>query len=168
MPKTLLGFQSLRFHSRSSLALFALGLALVAPTLPALAQPGGDADEVIALLRRQADDWNRGDLAAFTAVYADDAVFLSPSGVHRGRTEVLARYRDRYPDRKAMGRLSFEVIETRVSADGSMVTLAAHWHLDYPEDADRENASGLTLLALRRTEGTDTSFPWKIVQDASM
>lgn len=121
------------------------------------------ADRAVAALTRQAEDWNRGDLESFTSVYADDAVFLSPSGVHRGRDEVLARYRKRYPDRAAMGTLSFEVIETRQSDDASLVTLAARWHLAYPENADREDASGLTLLVLRRDPDG-----WKIVQDASM
>jgi len=130
---------------------------------PSLGAESDAAGEVIALLTRQAEDWNRGDLEAFTTVYADDAAFLAPSGVHRGRAEVLARYQRRYPDRAAMGTLSFEVIETRVSADASMVTLAARWKLGYPPDADREDASGLTLVVLRR--GPDG---WKIVQDASM
>jgi len=146
-------------------SVFSVALLLVAlVALPAHADPASSApDEAVAALTRQAEDWNRGDLQAFTAVYADDAVFLSPSGVHRGRGEVLARYQNRYPDRAAMGRLSFEVIETRVSGDASLVTLAARWHLAYPEDGDREDASGLTLLVLRRDpEG------WKILQDASM
>jgi len=121
------------------------------------------ADQAVAALTRQAADWNRGDLEAFTAVYAEDAVFLSTSGVHRGRAEVLARYQRRYPDRAAMGRLSFEVIETRVSDDASLVTLAAHWHLAYPENGEREDATGLTLLVLRRDPNG-----WQIVQDASM
>lgn len=141
---------------------------LVSSFLLVLAAPllGAESDaaaEVVALLTRQAEDWNRGDLEAFTAVYAEDAVFLAPSGVHQGRAEVLARYRNRYPDRAAMGTLSFEVIETRVSADASMVTLAARWKLAYPGDSDREDASGLTLLVLQHgPEG------WKIAQDASM
>ena len=137
---------------------FLLGLA--PSSLRAETDP---AAEVVALLTRQAEDWNRGDLEAFTAVYAEDAVFLAPSGVHQGRAEVLARYKNRYPDRAAMGTLSFEVIETRVSADASMVTLAARWKLAYPGDGDREDASGLTLLVLQK--GADG---WKIAQDASM
>ena len=138
-------------------------LALLS-TLPLPADPvSATREEAVAALTRQAEDWNRGDLESFTAVYADDAVFLSPSGVHRGRDEVLARYRKRYPDRAAMGELSFEVIETRVSGDASLVTLAARWHLAYPDDGDREDASGLTLLVLRRD-----ADGWNIVQDASM
>ena len=47
--------------------------------------------EVLSLLDRQASAWNRGDMEAFCSAYADDAVFLAPSGGTRGRSEVLAR-----------------------------------------------------------------------------
>jgi len=125
------------------------------------------------LLREQTDAWNRGDLPAFCAVYADDATFVSPSGLTRGRDQVLARYRNRYPDQAAMGHLSLEVLEMR-TAEGTELsmlgdarpsrvhglTITARWSLAYP---DREPATGLTLLVLRPgPEG------WRIVQDASM
>jgi uncharacterized protein (TIGR02246 family) len=119
-----------------------------------------------AVLRTQSKAWNRGDLEAFTAVYAADATFLSPSGLTRGRQEVLARYRRRYPDAKAMGRLSLEVVEMRAVPDEGPVlgiSLAARWKLSYPGQPDRKTAEGLTLLVLRRAHGS-----WEIIQDASM
>lgn len=128
---------------------------------------------VLALLRKQAEAWNQGDLEAFCAVYAEDAAFLSPTGLTRGRAQVLARYRQRYPDRKALGTLSFEFLETRLakgieySAFGDAlasrvhgVSVVARWTLAYP---DKAPATGLTLLVLhRRSDG------WEIVEDASM
>ena len=33
--------------------------------------------------------------------YADDAIFVSPNGVTKGRQAVLERYQKRYPDKKA-------------------------------------------------------------------
>ncbi|HVG58684.1 MAG TPA: polysaccharide deacetylase family protein [Hyalangium sp.] len=128
---------------------------------------------VQTLLLKQAEAWNQGDLDAFCAVYAEDAAFVSPTGLTRGRAEVLARYRKRYPDRKAMGTLSFEFLETRLakgieySAFGDAlpsrvhgVSVVARWKLEYP---DKAPASGLTLLVLhRRGDG------WEIVEDASM
>jgi uncharacterized protein (TIGR02246 family) len=121
-----------------------------------------------AVLQTQSEAWNRGDLAAFTSVYADDATFLSTSGLTRGRQEVLARYRRRYPDAKAMGKLSLEVIETRaVPPEGPGpvlgLSLAARWKLSYPDQPDHKAAEGLTLLVLRRAHAS-----WEIVQDASM
>lgn len=129
--------------------------------------------DVAALLKTQADAWSSGDLEKFCEVYAEDAVFVSPTGITRGRQEVLDRYRRRYPDAKAMGKLTLDIIETR-PAWGMEVTplldavpsrihalsVVARWTLSYP---DKEPATGLTLLVLQRPAGM-----WKIVQDASM
>ena len=151
---------------------------------PTAGEPGPDSTageqasaEVTALLAEQAAAWSRGDLEAMTSVYADDALFLSPTGLTRGRAAVLARYRVRYSDPAAMGRLTLEVLETRPFAGAECppagdappgrvqaVSVAARWTLSYPKSAGREDATGLTLLVLRRRSGGG----WEIVQDASM
>ncbi len=129
--------------------------------------------QVAELLAAQAQAWNRGDLAAFCAVYADDAVFLTPSGLARGRQAVLDRYTARYPTRAAMGTLALEPIEVR-QAWGNEATLlgdaipsrvhgvsvVARWTL---RSADGTERTGLTLLVFLRRAGR-----WLIVQDASM
>ena len=129
--------------------------------------------ELAATLERQAQAWSRGDLAAFVSVYAEDAAFVSPTGLTRGRQAVLDRYLKRYPDKAAMGTLTLEVLETRLAwgIDGSMLgdavpsgihgaSIVARWTLAYP---DKPAATGLTLLVLEpRGDG------WVIVQDASM
>ena len=128
---------------------------------------------LVRLLDTQAAAWSRGDLDAFCSVYAEDALFLSPSGTTRGRQAVLERYRTRYPDRAAMGTLRLEIDEVRpvwgieVTPAGDAVpgsihgaSVAARWSLTYP---DRPAASGRTLLVFRRDGGA-----WLIVQDASM
>ncbi len=112
-----------------------------------------------AVLDRQVQAWNRGDLEGFVSVYAEDAAFVSPTGLTRGRQAVLDRYRKRYPDKAAMGRLSLEIVETRL-ADAHAASLVARWTLAYP---DKPTAAGLTLLVLHARGGT-----WLIVQDASM
>ena len=71
-----------------------------------------------AVLQRQTEAWNRGDLEAFCAVYDEDAAFAAPSGLVRGRAAVLERYRKRYADRAAMGTLRLDVQEAR-AASGS-------------------------------------------------
>lgn len=114
----------------------------------------------IAALERQANDWNRGDLDAFCAIYAEDAIFLSPSGARRGKAEVLAGYKRKYTSRAVMGALSFEFLDARVAEGGKAVTVAARWILRRERNPD---ASGFTLLALHLRNGA-----WIIVQDASM
>lgn len=140
-------------------------LSLLAPLAVRAEEPSPEA-QVAALLRMQAEAWSRGDLEAFTSVYAEDAAFLTADGLIRGRRDVLERYRKRYPDAAAMGKLTLEVIETRVfpsRKEAAGVSVAARWRLEYPGQADRKTAEGLTLIVLRRTAKS-----WEIVQDASM
>jgi uncharacterized protein (TIGR02246 family) len=129
-------------------------IALVLPCVPAALA----ASPVDALLARQAAAWNAGKLEEFCSLYEDDAVFITPSGVTRGREAVLERYRARYKDRAAMGTLSFEVLDVREL--GETRSIAARWALKY---ADRPEASGYTLLVMKRH-----GDGWRIVQDASM
>jgi peptidoglycan/xylan/chitin deacetylase (PgdA/CDA1 family) len=129
--------------------------------------------DVEALLREQVGAWSRGDLEGFASAYDDDVMFVSPSGLTRGRRDVVERYRKRYPDTAAMGALALDVLDVRPTwgrevtplGDGVPgrihgVVVVARWTLSYP---DRAAATGLTLLVLeRRREG------YRIVRDASM
>lgn len=134
--------------------------------------------EVAALLDVQAAAWNRGDLEAFCAVYAADAVLASPSGLERGRAALLARYQAKYPDAASRGTLSFAIEETRL-ASGIEVTafgtaspaevhgasLLARWTLTYP---GKPPVTGRTLIVVRPRLGAPADQPrWEIVQDAS-
>ena len=138
-----------------------LACALVACALPAhgaspLPPP---RDELSALLHVQAAAWNRGDLDAFCSVYANDATFLSPSGLTRGRQAVFDRYRKKYVDKAGMGTLTLEIEEVR-AASATNASVVARWTLTWP---DKPKAEGLTLVVLWKTQDG-----WRIVQDASM
>lgn len=127
-------------------------------TYPLRIRQTSEQGEVTAVLTRQAGAWNHGDLDGFCRAYAADAVFVSPSGVTKGRDEVLARYKKKYPDEQAMGKLALEPIDVRVNGDSA--TVAAKWTLSYP---DRPAATGHTVVVLIRDNGR-----WRIVHDASM
>ncbi|MCC6807006.1 MAG: SgcJ/EcaC family oxidoreductase [Deltaproteobacteria bacterium] len=131
------------------------------------------ATAVTKLLNDQAAAWNKGDVDRFCSVYADDAVFVSPSGLTRGRDAVVARYKKRYPTKDAMGTLALKVIDVRfgkgieytplgdaVPSRVHAVTAAAEWTLSYP---DKAQAKGMTLLVL-----VPRGDSFAIVQDASM
>jgi len=129
--------------------------------------------EVTTLLEDKAAAWNRGDLERFAAAYADDAVLVSPAGLTRGRDEILARYRKRYPDEAARGTLSFEILDVRYATspkDATRrktatpppvrgVTVLAKWKLA----RDEAPAEGHTLLVFLPKERGG----WVIAQDAS-
>ena len=127
--------------------------ALVAPP------PPSPAVELKALLDGQAAAWSRGDLDTFCAGYADDATFISPSGLTKGRQAVLDRYRKKYVDKAGMGTLSLEIVEVRGEA-APYASVVARWTLTWP---DKPKAEGLTLIVFQKTRDG-----WRIVQDASM
>lgn len=135
-----------------------MSLAATLSTLALAGAPAQPRDEVLRAFTASAAAWNRGDLEGFVAHYAEDAVFVSPSGVTTGRAEVLARYRKRYPDAQTMGKLTLEPLDVRVAGDA--VSVAARWTLAYP---DKAAATGHTVVVFMRVKGA-----WRIVQDASM
>ena len=138
---------------------FACALVACAPRAHAASPPPAPREELSALLHVQASAWTRGDLEAFCAVYADDATFVSPTGLTKGRQAVLDRYRKKYVDKAGMGALTLEVDEVR-AANATTASVVARWTLTWP---DKPKAEGLTLLVFWKT-----SNGWRIVQDASM
>jgi uncharacterized protein (TIGR02246 family) len=114
---------------------------------------------VVEVLQKQVAAWNRGDLEAFCAAYADDAVFVSPTGVTRGRAQVLARYKAKYGmSAKQMGQLTLTPLDVRLAPDTASV--AAEWKLVFEK---KPAASGHTVVVLQRRGDS-----WLIVHDASM
>lgn len=112
---------------------------------------------VRALLDEQVAAWNRGDVEGFMAGYwqSDELRFASGGDVTFGWSATLERYRTRYPDRAAMGTLSFVDIDVRpLDADHAL----AFGRYVLEREADRP--TGLfTLLLEHRAEG------WRIVHD---
>jgi len=109
------------------------------------------------ILQVQADAWNRGDLDAFMQTYApvDDLRFASGGNVTYGWQPTLERYKQRYPDRAAMGALTFsELTVTELSPDAALVF--GHWQLTRTHDTP----PGLFTLLVRRTPAG-----WKIFSD---
>ncbi|MEM6785987.1 MAG: nuclear transport factor 2 family protein [Myxococcota bacterium] len=121
-------------------------------------------------LRRSTAAWNRADLVAFVASYAEDAVYVSPSGITRGRAQVLARYVAKYGDRPdTMGTLSIDVLDVRPdqAPDGTLIGagVVGRWQLTWRDRTPPEDtAQGHTLIVYR----VDAEGRWRIVHDASM
>jgi uncharacterized protein (TIGR02246 family) len=134
-------------------------VAVCALTANAASTPTSARDEIAKMLHEQAAAWTRGDLDAFCSVYVDDATFISPSGIAKGRQAVLDRYRKKYVDKAGMGSLTLDVDEVR-EAGATSASVVARWTLTWP---DKPKAEGLTLLVLTKANGG-----WHIVQDASM
>jgi ketosteroid isomerase-like protein len=116
-----------------------------------------EESQILKLLSEQADAWNRGDIDSFMTSYwkSDETLFVGASGIARGWQSVLARYHRVYPDRKAMGHLTFSNMEVhRWCADRALAL--GNYHLDREND----HPEGIFTLDLRK-------FPegWRIVVD---
>lgn len=130
---------------------------LFAARLRAAEPPGSDGAQIRAVLDAQAAAWNRGDVDAFMQGYwkSEKTEFVGSTGVFHGWQAVLERYRKAYPDRQAMGHLTFSGLEvTMLGPDAALVL--GHWSLEREHD----HPGGVFTLVFRR-------FPegWRIIHD---
>jgi uncharacterized protein (TIGR02246 family) len=133
-----------------------LGLICLTPLL--LAQSG----EIRTMLQNSEAVWNRGDLETFVSDYDDspETTFIGNEVVRGGREAILGRYRRRYPNREAMGKLTFSEIEVRTLGAG--IALAHGRYQLRRSAAGGGDAAGRFTLILRKTPAG-----WKIIHDHS-
>jgi hypothetical protein len=80
----------------------------------------GDEQEIRAILQRQTEAWNRGDLNGFMRGYweNDSLMYIGKARVTYGYASTLASYIRNYGDTARMGKLRFEILHVkRLSAD---------------------------------------------------
>jgi len=135
--------------------ILATTLMLLVSAAPAAAQT--TADEILAVLQDTAAGWNAGDLGRYMQGYwrSADLRFASGGTVTYGWEATLERYRARYPDKAAMGILTFSDLDVELLGDDAACVFGA-WELQRAEDRPH----GLFTLVFRRLpEG------WRIVHD---
>lgn len=83
------------------------------------------------ILQEQTEAWNRGDLEGFMQAYwqSDSLMFIGKSGLTYGWQQTLENYRQSYPDKEAMGILSFDIIQLEPVAEGDAYFVVGSWHL---------------------------------------
>lgn len=111
-----------------------------------------------AVMEKQSEDWNKGDIAAFMEGYwkSDQLQFIGSRGPSYGWQKTYDNYKKSYPDKSAMGQLEFEVsnIDKR---SRKVYTMIGSWKLSYP---DKEALDGYFLLVWKKIKGK-----WVIVAD---
>ncbi len=119
----------------------------------------GQEAAIAAVLAEQSAAWNRGDLETFTATYENSPriTFLGKT-LNRGYAEVLARYKKSYGSREAMGKLRFELLETRLLGKDYAMVLGKFFLTRNATGGG--DATGQFTLVLRKTKQG-----WKIVHD---
>lgn len=133
-------------------------LALV-PSLFAQAPKEKDKAAILAIMDRQEKCWNNGDLECFMNGYweSEDLKFIGKNGITYGWQATLDRYRKGYPDKAAMGKLTFTILHTDAISKKS-VMVVGKWHLQRADDAPEGHFS----LIWRKIDGE-----WVIVADHS-
>ena len=134
--------------------------AAISQTAAGEKAPEEDGDVRVAIeavLRAQEDAWNAGDVDAFMDHYwkSDDLTFSSGGKTTRGWKATLARYKERYPTREKMGRLTLSGLEITPLDDAAAMVLG-QWRLD----GLSEPLGGNFTLVLRKIDGR-----WVIVHD---
>jgi uncharacterized protein (TIGR02246 family) len=115
--------------------------------------------DVVKVLTRQEDAWNRGDIDGYASGFkkAPDILFVGRQ-VNRGFDQMLADYKHNYPNKDAMGTLSYSALEPHV-LDDHFAVIIGHYKLERSKKAGG-NAEGMFSLILENTpEG------WKIIVD---
>jgi uncharacterized protein (TIGR02246 family) len=152
----------MRLFARPMFAV-AIAILLLLPALPSASAQAttksAEKDAIVAMLNKQAADWNRGDLDAFAKGYKNspDILFMGQT-IRRGYDQMLAGYRKSFPTHDAMGTLTFSNLEVQL-LDEHFATVTGRFHLERTA-AGGGNAGGYYLLVVEKTPSG-----WKIVRD---
>ena len=133
------------------------GTAVISRSAPRAENQQVDRAAITAVLAAQESAWNRGDVDSFLQGYwrSPELTFSGTGGIARGWDAVLARYKERYPDRSAMGKLEFSGLEIRFLGQDAALALG-HWHLE----RQKGDVGGVFSLVFERfQEG------WRIIHD---
>ena len=116
-----------------------------------------DITTVKTLLFRQQADWNKGAIDDFMNGYweSEKLKFVGANGITYGYEATLKNYHKRYPDRAAMGQLTFGVKSVE-KLSRKVIMLVGTW------DLDRKSGpiGGYFTLMFKKIKGK-----WVIISD---
>jgi uncharacterized protein (TIGR02246 family) len=144
-------------------ALAVLSSASGCSPAPPAASPIATAQEVGEIVRTvelTAQGWNRRDLDAFLAPYAEDATFVVRDRVLRGKPAIRAEYKvSDFDTDRVLGTQRYEGIEVRMLGPRNALVVGRYVVTKRGREADETGLFSLTLE--RRAEG------WRIIHEHS-
>lgn len=116
-----------------------------------------DKDAIAKVLRDQEKAWSSGNIEAFMEGYwkDDQLTFIGSSGVSYSWATTLSNYKKNYPDKAAMGKLSFDIMELRPITNGSYYMIGK-----YTLKRAEDEPSGFFSLVWEKKNGN-----WVITSD---
>ncbi len=118
-----------------------------------------DESDITTVLQKQENEWNKGDLEKYMQGYwkNDSVMFIGKSGITYGWQKTLDNYKKGYPDKEAMGKLNFTLLEMKpISKEYYFVV--GKWHLKRTIG----DLQGIFTLLFKKINGK-----WFIVADHS-
>lgn len=144
----------------STIAIAAMAILCLAAAPRAITAASSDSPEeaqIRAVIDSQAEAWNRGDIDAFMTPYwkSEETEFVGASGITRGWEAVRQRFHRVYPDRGAMGTLTFTNLEIHVTCSDAAYVVG-----QFQLQRDNDKPAGIFSLDFKK-------FPegWRIVLD---
>lgn len=115
-----------------------------------------EAHQIERVLQEQDEAWNKGDIDGFMRAYwhSPELSFSAGGKLVRGWEGIRERYKTRYPDRSAMGTLSFSDLEI-MSLGRNHVLVLGRWRV-----AAQSVSQGAFSLVMRRDHEQ-----WLIIHD---
>ena len=116
-----------------------------------------DLIKIEKILQQQAADWNRGDIDAFMQAYwkSDKLQFGGGRGLTFGWQATLDNYKKGYPDKAAMGKLTF-TLKSKEKLSRKTAMIVGKWELERAND----HPNGHFMLIWKKKKGK-----WMIVAD---
>jgi len=110
-------------------------------------------------LQKQEDAWNEGDLENYMQGYwkNDSVMFIGKSGITYGWQQTLDNYKKGYPDKEAMGKLNFTIVQIK-PISSKFYFVVGKWHLQRTVG----DLQGIFTLLFKKINGK-----WLIVADHS-
>ena len=114
-------------------------------------------DRIRAVISRQEQAWNSGDIDAYMQGYwkSDSLRFVSGRKFSYGWDSILASYKKNYPDSARMGKLTFNVKEIKMLSNYAALVVG-RWQLERIKD----KPSGVFTLLIERIDDK-----WVITHD---
>lgn len=134
-------------------------LLLIVFSTTAMAQTAKDRVAILKVLENQRQAWNKGDMENYMQGYwkSDSLLFVGKNGPTYGWQKTLDNYKKGYPDKSAMGFLTFGIKKVEFLAKDKAFVLGS-WNLKREKDEPK----GYFTLLLRKIDGE-----WKVVVDHS-
>ena len=118
-----------------------------------------EKNNINSLLNKQVEAWNKENLEKFMETYwrNEKLVFVGSRGPTYGWQATLDSYKRGYPDKAAMGKLAFKILELS-KIDRNTVFLIGRFEVT----REARDLSGHFTLVLQKIDGN-----WKIISDHS-